>query len=225
MDLGLAFSFPTRDRDWLKKIGIAGLIQFLPIVGQLALLGWGLEITRRVMRNDPQPLADWTDLAGHLVRGVKMAIIQAVYALPIIVPLLCLAAVSAAAGGDQEAASGALGLLISCFACLAILYGLALAFVIPAAVGALAATDDIGAALDLRRVLGTVSSNLGTYVLVFVGYIVAGLLASLGIILCVIGLFFTMAYATAVQYHLYGQAYTAAAGTAGPAAPMSPTPA
>ena len=53
MDFGLAFSFPFQDKNWLQKILIAGLIMLIPIVGWFAVIGWALEITRRVVRQYP----------------------------------------------------------------------------------------------------------------------------------------------------------------------------
>lgn len=50
------------------------------------------------------------------------------------------------------------------------------------------------------------------YLIVLLGSIVAGLVGSLGIILCVIGVVFTYAYAMVVNAHLWGQAYNVATG-------------
>jgi hypothetical protein len=51
------------------------------------------------------------------------------------------------------------------------------------------------------------------------GVIVSGIIGSLGLIVCVIGVFVTYAYSLAVDGHLWGQAYSqgAAARAAQPA--------
>ena len=52
-----------------------------------------------------------------------------------------------------------------------------------------------------------IRSAPGAYLIVLLGYLVASFIASLGIIVCVIGMFVTGAYAAAVSGHLFGQAY------------------
>ena len=47
MNYSHAFSYVFEDKDWLSKILIAGLISLIPIVGQLYLFGWMIEIVRR----------------------------------------------------------------------------------------------------------------------------------------------------------------------------------
>lgn len=41
MDLGLAFTFPFQDENWLQKILIAGLIMLIPFLGWLAVFWMG----------------------------------------------------------------------------------------------------------------------------------------------------------------------------------------
>jgi len=45
------------------------------------------------------------------------------------------------------------------------------------------------------------------YFMALVGGVGASIVADLGVILCFIGVFFTMAYGAAIMGHLYGQAY------------------
>jgi len=41
MDFGKAFSFVFEDEDWIKKIGVGGLISLIPVIGVFLVLGWG----------------------------------------------------------------------------------------------------------------------------------------------------------------------------------------
>jgi hypothetical protein len=88
-----------------------------------------------------------------------------------------------------------------------LLYGLALAFFLPAAYGELAATDDLGASFNIGKIFGHIRAAPSAYLLTFLGMIAAGILASFGVILCFVGVLFTGAYSYAVQGHLFGQAY------------------
>ena len=69
MDFGKAFSYVFDDEDWIKKIGIGALLSLIPIVGWFVILGWGVEITKRVINKNPEILPDWSDFGGYLTRG------------------------------------------------------------------------------------------------------------------------------------------------------------
>ena len=205
MDFGLSFSFPFQDEDWIKKIVLTAVIPLIPIIGQLALLGWMVELTRRVIRGDAEPLPDWADFGGILMLGLKMFAIGFVYALPLIFISIPTAIFDSLI--DSESAVALYTVVMMCFSCFAVIYGLALAFFFPAAVGELAATDDLGAAINPTNIIARVRAEPSAYLLAFLGTILVGFLAGFGIILCFVGLIFTTVYAYAVQGHLYGQAY------------------
>ena len=205
MDFGLSFSFPFQDEDWIKKIVLTAVISLIPIIGQLALLGWMVELTRRVIRGDAEPLPDWADFGGILVLGLKIFVVGFVYSLPLIFISIPMAIFDSLI--DSESAVALYTVVTMCFSCFALIYGLALAFFFPAAVGELAATDDLGAAINPTNIIARVRAEPSAYLLAFLGTIVAGFLAGFGIILCFVGLIFTTVYAYAVQGHLYGQAY------------------
>ncbi|NIM93132.1 MAG: DUF4013 domain-containing protein [Anaerolineales bacterium] len=204
MDFGLAFSFPFKDEDWVIKILIAGLIGIIPLIGQIALLGWMIEVSRRVIKNDPEQLPGWSNFGGLLVLGLKGIVIGIVVAIPYIIlsipfPLMAI---------DD---SGTLVAIYSfCFSCFAILYAILLIVAVPASYGLLAATDDLGEALNVGKILDLVRAAPGAYIIAFLGTILASIIGSLGIILCFVGVVFTTAYAFSVQGHLYGQAYNEA---------------
>ncbi len=89
MEFGKAFSFAFEDKDWMKKLGIGALLMIIPFIGWLVVAGWGIEITKRVIQHDPQPLPDWSDFGGYLVKGLQVFVIGFVYSLPIILVNIC----------------------------------------------------------------------------------------------------------------------------------------
>ena len=216
MEFGKAFSFPFEDQDWIKKVGIAALVMLIPIVGGIAVAGWGFEVTRRVIRRDPQPLPDWSDFVTYLVNGLKVVVVGLAYALPIILVSACSQGIFYAAGqgGDDTMMSIATVVMI-CFSCLMILYGIFMGLVMPAALGNFAATDQLGAAFRFGEVFGLVRAAPGPYVLVLLGAFLAGIIAMLGSIACGIGALLTSAYAMAINGHLQGQAYNEASALRG----------
>lgn len=212
MDVGRAFVFTFEDSDWLKKIVLVGIIGLIPIIGQIWLLGWSTEITRRVIKKDTIQLAGFDDFGGTLVLGLKAFVIAFVYSIPMFIFLLPTSITPILFDPNE---SGALiSLVITCCSCLMLLYAILLAFIFPAAFGELAATDQLGSAMNPGRILELLRANPGAYVIAWFGAILAGFIGGLGIILCMVGVIFTMAYAYAIIGHLYGQAYVQATETA-----------
>lgn len=211
MEFGKAFTYVFEDSDWLKKIGIAALVSLIPIIGQLIVLGWSLEVTRRLIRNEPALLPDWSDFGGHIMKGLKAFVIGLVYSLPIILVGACQGVVPLLAGdGGDDTLTSIVTIITICFSCVIFIYALLLAFVIPAAYGKFAATDELGAAFRFGEVFGLVRAAPSAYLIALLGTIVAGFVAGLGIILCFIGVFLTLVYSMAVNAHFYGQAYNQA---------------
>lgn len=225
MDFGKAFSFVFDDEEWLTKIGIAGLIVLIPLVGGIVIFGWGLEVAKRVIQKDPEPLPDWSDFGGYLVNGFLGILISFVFFLPVILVQGCSTGLTPLLENmNQDSALTVIWIVTACFGCFTFLYSLAAYLVLPAALGRFAATGEIGAAFKFGEVFGMVRENLGTYALVLLGMLVSSLVASIGVIACVIGVLFTSAYSAVILGHLIGQSYNVA--TAGEIAPPSePIPA
>lgn len=222
MDFGKAFTFTFDDPDWIKKVLIGGVVTLVPIFN-LAATGYSLEVTKRVINGEPRLLPEWDDLGGKFVKGLLVAVIGFVYALPILL-LVCLmqggmmllggAAGSSRSGG--EAAGGATAVIASCFVCLIFLYSLFLGLVLPAAIGNYAAKDQLGAAFRFADIASLVQKNTGAYLMVLLIEIASGLAASLvGSIACGIGLIFTAFWAMLVNGHATGQAYREASAAIG----------
>jgi hypothetical protein len=206
MDFGLAFSFLFKDPDWFKKIAIIGLVGLIPIIGQFVVLGWAFEIARRVIRSDFQPLPE-LDLGEQLGKGFQVWLIYLVYAIPIIIVTIPLAVVDSLgtnSGGDMQTV---VAILSVCCSAIIFLYGLFMAFVVPAAIGRFADKGNLGAAFQFGSVFALVRNAPVAFLMVLLGYFIAGFIAPLGAILCIIGIVLTAVYAQAVIFHLTGQAY------------------
>ncbi|HHH83158.1 MAG TPA: DUF4013 domain-containing protein [Chloroflexi bacterium] len=205
MDFGLAFSYPFQDKDWIQKILLTGVISLIPIVGQIAVLGWLIEITARVIRGESDPMPKWEDFGGLFMSGLKAFALGFIFGLPLMIIAFPAAIIDMLV--DSESAAVVFSLLLACLSCLSIIYGLALAFIIPAAYGELAATGSLGSALNIGTLIERIRKAPAAYLLAFLGIFVASFLAGFGVILCFVGVLFTGAYAYAVEAHLFGQAY------------------
>jgi hypothetical protein len=95
-----------------------------------------------------EPLPDWDDWGGDLVRGFKMWLIQIIWALPLI--LFSMPVAIGAAIADTGSAGEFIGVsLMLCAGCLALLYGLFVALAAPGYTISFAHDESIGKGLAL----------------------------------------------------------------------------
>ncbi len=214
MDVGRAFSFITEDEDWLKKVLIAGLIGLIPIFGQYVQLGWAMEILRRVARQEAEPLASPTeDFIQYLIKGFLANIIVFVYLLPTILLIVCIATLPIAlegstGSGNDELLATIFVVLNVCFSCLIGIYSIFAGLMSMAGIGNYATSGEFASALRFGEVFGYIRGAIGAYIIaVLVSFLVILLAELIGLLLCGIGIFFTLAYAFAVNAHLAAQAF------------------
>ena len=209
MEIGKAFGFVTEDEQWITKVLIGGLIQFVPLLGTIAILGYSYRVALNVARGNPRPLPAWGEFGDFLGRGFFALVIQIVYLLPLIVlygVFLFLTVAGAAAAEDSEAVAGVLGLLSLCLIPLQLVVALVCVFASLAAIMRYLATDSLGEAFKFGEVIATLRNHIGSFLMILAVGILAGLAAGLGVIACGIGVLFTGFYAQCVIGHVIGQA-------------------
>lgn len=215
MDFGAAFSFITADEDWVKKLAIGSVIALVGLItfglALIPLAGWVLAVTRRVKEGTEPTLPEWTDFGQLVMDGLKMIAISIVWTLPIIILSGCVALISALVGsgqGNSDAIPAVANLLLSCFS---VPYGLLVSVFLPAAYGHLAATDNFGQAINPAVAYKVLRENVGGYVITAVVWVfLVPIIESIGLLICLIGVFPAIAYTSAVMGHLMGQAYKGA---------------
>ena len=223
MDYGTAFSYVFQDKDWIKKILIGAVITLVPIVN-FALLGYTIEIMRRVARGETEVLPDWGQFGELFKKGLLGFVVGLVYLLPVILIVACSAVaniglVAVASGADSDTA----GLLVTastvlqaCFYCLAFILAIAGGLLQIPALGVLGDTGQLGPALRIGEVAKLLRSSPGPFIIaILILGVVSSILAPIGVLACVVGVFVVSAYISAVGGHLYGQAYREAKGKSG----------
>ncbi len=220
MDIGKAFTFVFEDEDWIVKILIAAgillagilflWVLLVPLILAIALLvGYTVEITRRVIHGNSQVLPEWDNWSGLIADGLKAIVIVIVYALPAIILGICLGIPIGVLADNAEGLSTLFSFLLSC---LNFLWAIAMSLLLPAAIAFYVAEDELSAAFRFGEIFAFVRNNLKTYVITFLMSWVADFIGGLGSIVCGVGALVTSPYGWMVIGHLYGQAYLEASG-------------
>lgn len=204
MNYSRAFTYVFEDKNWLSKLLIAGLISLIPIIGQFYLLGWMVEIIRRVraQRTDILPT---THFSYFLTLGLKAFVVCLIYSIPLILVTSAITLIRGNSSYEGNSVTivvtsyGFFGSLIS------LLIHIAVAFLSTYGFIKLAETDQIKPCLDFKDAYNTIKENLSAFIIVELLSVVASIISSAGMILCFIGIILTMPYGTAISGHLLGQ--------------------
>jgi hypothetical protein len=208
LTFGEAITLPTRDSDWLTKIGLQGLIGLIPILGWFTSIGWMLTYLDHLRLGQPSlPPAGF----GYLRRGWRVALVGAIYLGVMVIAFYAVLGVATfgliataphSTGTTSSPANpgpfpwlffvgifALNGLIFLVFAALHLL-------IVPVILrtdrhGVLAGLNVIGA---IRMALGGVQRSGVTAILAFFAYFVS----SLGVYLLFIGYIFTSAYGWAM---------------------------
>jgi hypothetical protein len=210
-DLGKAFSFLFKDPRWVSKIVLAAVFMILSIflIGIFILAGYFIQLTQRVMRREEYPLPEWTDIGVKFVVGFKYVLVYLVYMLPIILLLIPIVLIAiAGAIMDQPDLMGAFATVYMFgFTLLVIPYSLALTLLIPVISYRFAREERMSDALDIGGVLRDFRHNWENTVVVALIALGVESFAGIGILLFLIGIFFTLFYAYALSAYLHGALY------------------
>lgn len=242
-----SFTFVVEDPQWVAKVAIGGLINFgylviyagvslsLAILGLAAVgglvaslvaapflilgLGYAIQVTRNVIEGAPgaSRLPKWTSFESIARDGMKAWAVHFLLFLPVLVT----SAIAGALGARESTGLSAIALALSC---LVLPLGLAAALLYAVAMGEFAATNNMWRALHPPTLIRRFTRHAGTYLLVMLLEVAAGLLGAAGLIACGVGVVFTTFYASLVIFHLIGAAYRVTSssnhgGTPGPTAP------
>lgn len=204
MDIGASFSYMFQDEDWIKKILIGGVVAAIPIVN-FAAIGYMIQIIRNVRDGQALPLPEWDEFGKFFVDGLWIFLIFLVWAIPIIL-VACLQGVGTAVLAEAgEDAANVFGVISACFTCVIVLWALVIAAVSPAILVRYTEVGEFMAGFQFSEIFGIIRANVGNYIIVILLIWVASLIASFGVILCLIGVIFTEFWSYLVAGNLMGQ--------------------
>ena len=187
MDIIKAYTFITNEENWIVKILIGAVVVFFSwlIIPIFFLLGYQIAVARNVKDGYKDVMPDWTeDLGQTFIDGVIVWVAQLVYALPLILAVICivLLTIPAAWTADEldfsAVAGGAVAGSIAVM-CIALLYAIFLAVILPAVIIQYVRTEEFGSMFRFREVLGIARDNVVDILLAVVSSIAAGFVFSL----------------------------------------------
>lgn len=204
MDYGKSFTFLFDDEKWISKFLVGVVISLVPIVN-LAGYGYMVRLIKNVRDGQEIVLPEWDDFGKYFMDGLKFVAGLLIYLIPVLILsfLTIPLAIGADATGSADAAFGAGLFLISC---LIIVFSLLPMLIYPLLFIQLAKEDQFVDMFRFAEMWDFVRADLGNYIIIllFVFFIVS-LIASIGIIACFIGVFFTAWWGQLIAAHLFGQ--------------------
>ena len=198
------------DPEWVGKVGWASLIVLtgmcIPVVGQIALLGWNALMLRRAACGQDSPLPrlemDLNYLMKLVETGFKSFLAGLLWSIPLIAAIMvgycCMyagvvamfgaAAAGASAGGEAGAGIGAIFGVVVMIVCFFLLFAFIMVANMVTQVAVLRAelSDDVGAALRFGEVM-KMTKMLAKELIV--GMIVLQLVALVGVFIGLISLY------------------------------------
>jgi hypothetical protein len=218
-DIGAAFKFQFQDPNWVSKMFLGALFELLSIllIGSWIVMGYQVEVIQRVMRKDPTPLPEWDRLSEKLLRGIKLFLVSIVYYLPLVlifIPFVFLIGLSSALHSHEiEAFSGFT--LVSAVIFIVLPYVLFVSVLLPVIYLQFAKSERMGEALNLAALLRFFKNNWQNVIILALIMLGVNILSAVGVVFCIIGVFFTTFYAKLVSAHLTGQLHLAAVESQG----------
>jgi hypothetical protein len=154
-----ALRYPTRRDGWIRTVLGGGVLVLLSalVLPAIVLQGYLVRVLRVATGDvDPAdvrelpPLGDWGTL---LVDGLKLTAINLVYSLVVVVPLgLVVAGISVLAGSTGQRGALFAGVIGLAFGSVVLVFGLVVAFALPAAAANFAIEGRLGAAFDVDTI-------------------------------------------------------------------------
>ena len=210
-ELSDSVAWPSRDPEWVTKVLLIGLINLIPIVGQLNLLGWMLAALDNLRAGRPElPPAGFQ----YIGRGLNLFVVFLIYGLVLGVTFGILFGVGLGITAGNDGQGNAIGVPLILLAYALLLLGVLVWYLFTPAVIVATERGGIAGGLNLPRLIAMVGADVNGALQHGLFALVAYLIGGLGAIACFIGQIFTAPYGYAVLagvVHHYEQ-------TAGPSA-------
>lgn len=182
-----AFKFPFKDKNWIIKILIGGLLIWIPIVN-FVVLGYLLKILKDAKEKKEPSLPEWKNWTELFQEGLMVFVIMFCYSIVVFVAISVLARI-------PIIGCLAIPLLLAAVVLLKPIITIALCFYLE--------NKELGAAFDFKNIIEKFKINAVDYIIV--ALVMGALLAASGVTLFLA--VFIAFYLCVVSYRLLGEIY------------------
>lgn len=205
MDISKSFTFMQEDQNWIVKLLIVGLIAMIPIAGPIYLYGWMMEISKRTELGKGGVLPD-VDFSTFLSYGFKYFIVELILSLPFIFIWFAMMFVGGAPLSSDNAFINFIGMIFMLALTVVVLvYAVIMSGLSYAAYIRVMDTGSIQSGLEFGKIVDMIKRNPRDFLILIGMSIVYSFLASLGAIVCCVGILFTLPFTSAALANLIGQ--------------------
>ena len=191
-DIARTITFVTEDRDWLRKLVVGAaftLLSFPLVVGLPFVFGYMLELHRRLVRGAQPVLPEWDNLPGKFMEGLKFLGIAVAYLVVFGILGWCLGQIPLVG----RLLAGILGIAFM----MAFLYVMT----------RFALTSEISEGFNVPGIYEALKNNFVEYLVASFLWVVYMVVACLGAIPSIVGIFFTLFWAWLAVSYAASKAY------------------
>jgi energy-coupling factor transport system substrate-specific component len=206
VNLAEAFMFVVRSDRWVRKLlaAAASTLFFWLVVPLLLLIGYNVEITRRV-RAGSRDLPPWDDRWRKIRDGFKLLAAMLIWFVPGVLLSIPAAIVDAAVNeGSRQALGGSVSAAAAIVAAAGSVWSLVVALLEPAIISQYLDRGFLGA-LNVAAVLRRVRVNLALSIVVGALVVALSTIGLIGLVVLLVGVLITFPYAGFVGAYLVGQ--------------------
>lgn len=205
MEISRTFNFMQQDKDWVVKLLIVGLISLIPIIGQLYLAGWMMEISKRTELGKENMLPD-IDFSTFIKYGFKYLVVNIVYSIPVILVSMSISFSSSILLVSDNAFLNFVGVIfVFVLSVLNMLLAVAIYGLTYAGYIRVMDNGTIQSGLDFEIIFSMIRENFRDFLILIGMGIIYSFVTSLGFIVCCVGILFTLPFASAAMANLIGQ--------------------
>lgn len=199
----------SSERGSVRRMILGALLLLIPVLGQLWVLGYMIDVARHVAAGQGHPLPP-ISFTRQLGSGVGLMVIAFAHNLPVFI-LLCfpyaIPLLTAMLTDDPSINEGAV-IVALCFLPIIFLVGIVMQLLLLASIVRYVQTERVGAALRLSQSWGLLRALPGTWILVFCLTILAGIIAGLSamgfVLLAGFLAFFSGLFGLLIAYLFFG---------------------
>lgn len=218
LDFFGAFKFLFQDANALNNILIGAVMNLIPIIGPIVLMGWHCEIIQRLVKKHAKPIPklDFGDFLYFLGRGVAPFVVTLIATLPMTLVIMVLmfagmfgAAVLGSAlrldePGKEFLVFGGIAIGFLIFFLLILFFNI----VVSAALVRAELTEDIGKSLDFGKIWGFARATWKDFLVAYLVFIpIAMIVMFAGMLVVFVGIYAAIILINVAYVNLRWQVY------------------